>query len=220
MNTERTEKFVNAIACDLEEGGFRQVSGTMLRRTLATAVSAALPLLADTGIPASQPAELAERQGKGRERFEAWATSKGLNTVRSSEEIDRYAHTDTFYAWQGYQAAIATTGKQQVVEVQGDPHTEEMDEIHQIAFEIGGDDEGGYQFTAEDLEQFVRTLASRQPGAQGIDLGQLLEPIKEAVHTALSAHMMGISHAKRESVAVHVARLLRDGQRDAAPGVG
>ncbi|HEY8331527.1 MAG TPA: hypothetical protein VIO83_09405 [Pseudomonas sp.] len=45
MNTERTEKFVNAIACDLEEGGFRQVSGTMLRRTLATAVSAALPLL-------------------------------------------------------------------------------------------------------------------------------------------------------------------------------
>lgn len=46
MNTERTEKFVNAIACDLEEGGFRQVSGTMLRRTLATAVSAALPLLA------------------------------------------------------------------------------------------------------------------------------------------------------------------------------
>lgn len=54
MNTERTEKFVNAIACDLEEGGFRQVSGTMLRRTLATAVSAALPLL--------PPAELAEQQ--------------------------------------------------------------------------------------------------------------------------------------------------------------
>lgn len=57
MNTERTEKFVNAIACDLEEGGFRQVSGTMLRRTLATAVSAALPLL--------HPAELAEQQGDG-----------------------------------------------------------------------------------------------------------------------------------------------------------
>lgn len=47
MNTERTEKFVNAIACDLEEGGFRQVSGTTLRRTLTTAVSAALPLLAE-----------------------------------------------------------------------------------------------------------------------------------------------------------------------------
>lgn len=60
MNTERTEEFVNAIACDLEEGGFRQVSGTTLRRTLATAVSAAMPLLADVGIPASQPAELAD----------------------------------------------------------------------------------------------------------------------------------------------------------------
>jgi len=45
-----------------------------------------------------------------RERFEAWATSKGLNTVRSSEEIDRYAHTDTFYAWQGYQAAPPAQG--------------------------------------------------------------------------------------------------------------
>ena len=55
MNTERTEKFVNAIACDLEEGGFRQVSGTTLRRTLATAVSAALPLL-EAGNPVSSPA--------------------------------------------------------------------------------------------------------------------------------------------------------------------
>lgn len=55
MNTERTEKFVNAIACDLEEGGFRQVSGTMLRRTLSTAVSAALPLLqSQTGTPSSR----------------------------------------------------------------------------------------------------------------------------------------------------------------------
>ncbi|WP_141057034.1 hypothetical protein [Stenotrophomonas rhizophila] len=54
MNTERTEKFVNAIACDLEEGGFRQVSGTMLRRTLATAVSAALPLLqSQAGTPSA-----------------------------------------------------------------------------------------------------------------------------------------------------------------------
>ena len=59
MNTDRTEKFVNAIACDLEEVGFRQVSGTTLRRTLATAVSAALPLL-EAGNPVS---ELAEQQG-------------------------------------------------------------------------------------------------------------------------------------------------------------
>lgn len=44
MNTT-IDSFVNAIACDLEEGGFRQVSGTTLRRTLTEAVSAALPLL-------------------------------------------------------------------------------------------------------------------------------------------------------------------------------
>jgi len=61
-----------------------------------------------------QPAELAEQNGDGREPFEAWATSKGLNVVRSTEDIARYAHTDTFYAWQGYQAALAATGKQQV----------------------------------------------------------------------------------------------------------
>lgn len=55
MNTEHIEKFVNAIACDLEEGGFRQVSGTTLRRSLTEAVSAALPLL-EAGNPVSSPA--------------------------------------------------------------------------------------------------------------------------------------------------------------------
>lgn len=34
---------------------------------------------------------------------------------------------------------------------------------HQIAFEIGGDDEGGYQFTAEELEQFVTRLIDASP---------------------------------------------------------
>lgn len=58
MNTQHIEKFVNAIACDLEEGGFRQVSGTTLRRSLKEAVSAALPLL-EAGNPVS---ELAEQQ--------------------------------------------------------------------------------------------------------------------------------------------------------------
>lgn len=56
MNTERTEKFVNAIACDLEEGGFRQVSGTTLRRSLTEAVARALQQ--------AGPAELAEQQGE------------------------------------------------------------------------------------------------------------------------------------------------------------
>ena len=45
MNSPSLERFVNAIASDLEEGGFREVTGTTLRRNLTTAVQAALPLL-------------------------------------------------------------------------------------------------------------------------------------------------------------------------------
>ena len=70
MNTERTEKFVNAIACDLEEGGFRQVSGTTLRRTLATAVSAALPLLAEQ--------QVGEVQGDARSIIEEFVQCAAL----------------------------------------------------------------------------------------------------------------------------------------------
>lgn len=36
-------------------------------------------------------------------------------------------------------------------------------EAHQLAFEIGGDDEGGYQFTPEGLEQFVTRLIAASP---------------------------------------------------------
>lgn len=108
MNTEHIEKFVNAIACDLEEGGFRQVSGTTLRRSLTEAVSAALPLLADTGIPASQPAELAGQQGEGRERFEAWA-----ETILGNNPNWRESGNGEL-ARQAWQAALAATGKQQV----------------------------------------------------------------------------------------------------------
>lgn len=45
MNSPSLERFVNAIASDLEEGGFREVTGTRLRRNLTTAVQAALPML-------------------------------------------------------------------------------------------------------------------------------------------------------------------------------
>ncbi|HDS1304217.1 TPA: hypothetical protein QEK28_001044 [Stenotrophomonas maltophilia] len=45
MSGPNLERFVNAIASDLEEGGFREVTGTTLRRNLTTAVQAALPLL-------------------------------------------------------------------------------------------------------------------------------------------------------------------------------
>ncbi|HHA2772095.1 TPA: hypothetical protein ACOEQZ_001280 [Stenotrophomonas maltophilia] len=45
MNGTNLERFVNAVASDLEEGGFREVTGTRLRRNLTTAVEAALPML-------------------------------------------------------------------------------------------------------------------------------------------------------------------------------
>ncbi len=45
MNRPNLERFVNAIASDLEEGGFREVTGTTLRRNLSTAVQAAMPML-------------------------------------------------------------------------------------------------------------------------------------------------------------------------------
>jgi len=114
MNTERTEKFVNAIACDLEEGGFREVSGTTLRRTLATAVTAALPLL-EAGNPVP---ELAEQQ-EVREQFEAWARQEPRywNIARSG---NGYYYPITDDAWVVWQAALAATGKQQVGDAQGD----------------------------------------------------------------------------------------------------
>ena len=64
-----------------------------------------------------------------------------------------------------------------------------------------------------------RANSHAAPPAQGIDLGQLWEPIKDAVHTALSAHVPGMRQKRREQVAVYVARQLRDGQRDSAPGM-
>ena len=79
----------------------------------------------------------------------------------------------------------------------------------------------GYMGDFKDACDILEVLALHAaPPAQGIDLGQLWEPIKEAVHTALSAHVSAMSQKKREQVAVYVARQLRDGQRDAAPGVG
>ncbi|WP_455948116.1 hypothetical protein [Lelliottia jeotgali] len=116
MNTERTEKFVNALACDLEEGGFRQVSGTTLRRTLATAVSAALPLLADTGIPASQPAELAEQQG---ENYAELVLSRYVKICIEEIPDDCYPpERSRELRVEAMRRALAATGKQQVGEVQ------------------------------------------------------------------------------------------------------
>lgn len=99
--------------------------------------------------------------------------------------------------------------------------TDEMENAarNQGYYELNGCGDSVFVDGSRD-EQWAAMLSAAPPAppAQGIDLGQLWDPIKEAVHTALSAHMMGISQTKRESVAVYVARLLRDGQRDAAAG--
>ncbi len=71
-----------------------------------------------------------------------------------------------------------------------------------------------------DLTGDARLIFLSEQPAQGIDLGQLWEPIKQAVHVALSVHVAAMSQKKREQVAVYVARQLRAGQPDAAPGVG
>lgn len=153
MNTERTEKFVNAIACDLEEGGFRQVSGTMLRRTLATAVSAALPLLAE-----QQVAELPPLP-----RTQEFTNLYGVTRAFSAEQMQEYAR-----------AALAATGKQQVGEVQGDACFD--NQMGSPAFEVWAQandyslhrDPGSLNYTGDTLHAWLawRHLAARQPGVQ------------------------------------------------------
>jgi len=143
MNTERTEKFVNAIACDLEEGGFRQVSGTTLRRTLATAVSAALPLLGDIGIPASQPAELAEQQGVDPSIARA-ISSKDLYQVLMDVQngIDSPALASmangAIQMIDKARNALAATGKQQVGEAMDREQLGDLVEGMAVSVDVDG----------------------------------------------------------------------------------
>lgn len=189
MNTERTEKFVNAIACDLEEGGFRQVSGTTLRRTLATAVTAALPLL-EAGNPVS---ELADQEGlafdvdDARERFEEWA--KGRDLTPDTWGVSSYVspHVDNDWdVWRAAWKALATTGKQQfthvkqvkehfnlpltteqVGEVQGDARSQFEAWARPIGYRTENQD-GYYSREPTRLawDVWQAALAARQPGAQ------------------------------------------------------
>jgi len=217
MNTERTEKFVNAIGCDLEEGGFRQVSGTTLRRTLATAVSAALPLLGDIRIPASQPAELAEQQGV---ELPPLPASRGFIQWHSPQAVNQ-AHGFTSTQMQDYaRAALAATGKQQGGEVQGDalgwsgwatqkpghmPKLWGTREIAELNHDLTGD---------------ARLIFLSEQPAQGVDRW-LTEEEREWIDYAI-AHMRDDSEPEDLTCADALDRLLRraDGQRDAAPGVG
>lgn len=125
MTTDHIEKFVNALACDLEEGGFRQVSGTTLRRSLTEAVGAALPLLADTGIPTSQRAELAEQQGGALRSFacEAVEYFRERADVVDGDYGSPSPNEEMKLLSEG-KAALSATGKQQVGEVQGDAREE------------------------------------------------------------------------------------------------
>jgi len=180
MNTERIEKFVNAIACDLEEGGFRQVSGTTLRRTLATAVSAALPLLADTGIPASQPAALAEQQGAE------------LPPLPDKVVVDKHLPTGvciygyTTKQMQDYaRATLAGTGKQQVGEVQGNALVgDEMVQAFKAALshaQLPGKPRT-YFLKDSELPSILReVLAARQPGADepGSPMAKMAAALRE-----------------------------------------
>lgn len=73
MNSPSLERFVNAIASDLEEGGFREVTGTTLRRNLTTAVQAALPLLSAQAGGAARSAQPSPGgQGDALELLEAY----------------------------------------------------------------------------------------------------------------------------------------------------
>jgi len=170
MNTEHIEKFVNALACDLEEGGFRQVSGTTLRRSLTEAVSTALPLLADTGIPASQPAELAEQQGvegtghSTEDNYQHFLSYSGLD----GDDLLRYAYYHG--ADVGLERpALAATGKQ-VGEVQGGAR-----ELLAAEYDAAGSDKRATLIrdgkdhapsTAYAVRAIAAALAARQPGAQ------------------------------------------------------
>ncbi|QQQ41311.1 hypothetical protein JJL50_15310 [Stenotrophomonas maltophilia] len=95
MNGQNLERFVNAIASDLEEGGFREVTGTTLRRNLTTAVQAALPMLSEQADgtelqPTAPPALQADRA-----QFDAWMKSAGCYGWHGFNRIE-----DMWDAWQ------------------------------------------------------------------------------------------------------------------------
>ncbi|TGY35214.1 hypothetical protein [Stenotrophomonas maltophilia] len=193
MNTEHIEKFVNAIACDLEEGGFRQVSGTTLRRSLTEGVVSALPLLADTGIPASQPAELAEQQGDVREQFEAWA--KGRDLTPDTWGVSSYVSPHVDNDWDVWRAAwkvLATTGKQQTGHVLENARItmSEDDFTRMVEGEAGEHGEmledggpfSGWCFSCEELIEFSRGIIN----AWGME-----RRAQEAVFAAIGEQQIG-----------------------------
>ncbi|WP_282259636.1 hypothetical protein [Stenotrophomonas sp. PS02301] len=195
--TPDTSVFVNAIACDLEEGGFRQVSGTTLRRTLATAVSAALPLL-EAGNPVS---ELAEQQGQVIVHALADAYAAGAEGL----QFGGLARMETLAA------ALAPTGKQQVGEVQGDA-------LREAAMAVLGHIVTDTQPAYDAKQQLVAALAARQPGS--FPAGWKLVPelaSEEQLRTALDT---GVYHDGEDSARAVLADEYRTMVAAAPPAQG
>lgn len=165
MTTDHIEKFVNALACDLEEGGFRQVGGTTLRRSLTEAVSAALPLL--------QPAELAEQQGVDLPPL----PEMGVTTTQRCMGNDVYVVPVGFskQQMQDYaRATLSAAGKQQVGEVQGDARAKfetwatgrDMQVHRRDVPGLKRKGQYGNLYTEDAWQAWQAALAARQPGAQ------------------------------------------------------
>ncbi|EED41180.1 hypothetical protein SSKA14_4204 [Stenotrophomonas sp. SKA14] len=101
------ERFINAIASDLEEGGFREVTGTTLRRNLTTAVQAALPLLKEQegGGHAQPGGRVMLGDQAERARFEAWVKNHVSSLARAAD--GEYASNFTHALWSAWLAALS-----------------------------------------------------------------------------------------------------------------
>ncbi|HHA2676638.1 TPA: hypothetical protein ACOECQ_002762 [Stenotrophomonas maltophilia] len=97
MNSPSLERFVNAIASDLEEGGFREVTGTRLRRNLTTAVEAALPMLSEQANGTELLATASPALQADRAQFDAWMKSAGCYSSYGFNRIENM--------WEAWQAA-------------------------------------------------------------------------------------------------------------------
>lgn len=113
MNGPNLERFVNAIASDLEEGGFREVTGTRLRRNLATAVEAALPMLSTQNGGSALSAHPSSGGQGDRAQFDAWMKSAGCYSCYGFNRIENM--------WEAWQAALAfqPAGQEPVAWVNG-----------------------------------------------------------------------------------------------------
>lgn len=177
--TTEIDRFVNAIASDLEQGGFRQISGTTLRRTLATAVSAALPLLADMGNPISPSLTGQADALVTQEMVEAALQStvpEPHTNLPWREVVDADAHADFIADMRAaIEAALAAAGRGEIHQVVPTPTTAQFAPEY---FELFTDgtvslvrqaNKEWPEWAADAARRYGYrrvTLAARQPAAQ------------------------------------------------------